>query len=411
MKIDVIIIGIGRVGLPLGLSLSKNGVKCIGVDIDKYTIDSVNNKEMPFMEKGYDEIIKDVDFKATSDYRLIAKASNIIITVGTPLLQHIEIDLSYIKEVINNIIPHLQKYQNIILRSTVAPETTAFIKKYIEKETEFKIGKDLYLSFCPERIAEGKALKELEQLPQIIGSEDDVSFKKAKDVFKNLTKEIFQVTYNEAELVKLFCNVSRYMQFSTVNYLAIIAESYSCDIHKLLTIINTDYPRPIYGKVGATAGTCLRKDWGMINEDIPYADLLLSAYKINEYIPRFLVKQTKLHIDTFEDKEVAILGYAFKKDCDDIRDSLSPKLVRYLEREVPKKIYINDPHVTSKFENDYANESVKKFIQTVDVVYLFINHEVYKKSFEKIYSMVKKDCLFIDLWNVSGRNKIFFRKG
>jgi len=405
MEYDAVIIGTGRVGLPLGLSLAKNGLKVTGIDINEEMIEKVNNKEMPFKEKGYEEVIKKVNFEISSSYLVIKNCKNIIITVGTPLAQHIEIDLQFIKNVINKLIQFLEPNHNIILRSTIAPNTTEYIKNYIEKETDFIVGKDIFLSFCPERIAEGKALEELEKLPQIIGAYDNESFNRAKNVFKVLVKDIIQVTPIEAELIKLFCNATRYMQFSVVNYLAIIADNFNTDIHKLLEIINKDYPRPIYGKVGFCAGTCLRKDYGMLNEYVPYSDMLISAYKINEFMPKFLVDSTKKYTE-IKNKNVAVLGYAFKRNSDDTRDSLSPKLVRYLEREVPQNIYINDPYV-STLEN---NIGIKDFINKTDIVYIVVNHDLYEKYFDNIYDSAKKETLFVDLWNVSKKNKIFFTK-
>lgn len=215
---------------------------------------------MPFLEDSYDEIIKKNDFKIYDNYEVVAKTKNIIITVGTPLQHHIETNLDHIKNVLKSISPFLKKGHNIILRSTVTMGTTDYVKKTIQKETNLKVGKEIFVSFCPERIAEGKAFSELQSLPQIIGADEDIAFDNSKNVFKVLTKEIIRTNIKEAELIKLFCNISRYMQFSVVNYLAIVSETYKCDIHKLLNIINKDYPRPIHGNVGFTAGTCLRKD-------------------------------------------------------------------------------------------------------------------------------------------------------
>jgi UDP-N-acetyl-D-mannosaminuronic acid dehydrogenase len=129
---DVGVIGIGRVGLPLALSLCSKGLKVLGLDINNDIIDKVNHKIMPFKEEGYDEILGRVDFKASNDIADVKDAENIIITVGTPLLAHIETDLSQLKKVLNSIKPHIAKGHNIILRSTVAPRTTEFVKKYLE---------------------------------------------------------------------------------------------------------------------------------------------------------------------------------------------------------------------------------------------------------------------------------------
>lgn len=133
----------------------------------------------------------------------------------------------------------------------------------------------------------------------------------------------------------------------------------------------------------------------MINETIPYADMLISAYKVNEFMPKFLIDTAKEIIGTFENKVVGVLGYTFKMDSDDIRDSLTPKLIRYIEREVPKEIFINEPNL--KDCSDFKNSALIKFIGEVDIVFITMNHSVYKKYFDKLYKSTKSGCLFIDL--------------
>lgn len=405
---NIAIIGTGRVGLPLALFFGDIGWNVFGIDKDKNIRNQVNRKVMPFEENGCQELLNRSNLKIHKKYNIIKDADVIIITVGTPLLQHVETDLQYIKEVFNSIKSHIKKGHTIILRSTVAPHTSEFIKKYLEKETPWIVGEDIFLSFCPERLAEGKALKELQTLPQIIGADDDLSFEKARKVFETSGIEIIRTTTIEAELTKLFCNISRYMQFSVVNYLAIIAENYNCDIHNILNIINKDYPRPIYGTVGLCAGTCLRKDWGMINESIPYADMLMSAYKMNEFMPKFLIEEVKHYIGDYTNKKIGILGYTFKKDSDDVRDSLVPKFIRYLEREVPDKIYVNDFHV--KNIDDGISKLKVEFMEDIDVLFILINHSEYENNFGSYCELLKDDCLIVDLWNVSGRNKLIYRK-
>lgn len=406
---DVAVIGIGRVGLPLGLSLSLKGLNVIGLDINKNIINSVNNKIMPFKEEGYDEVIKKVNFIATDDMSLVYNSENIVITVGTPLLEHIETDLSQIKKVMSSITDYIRKGHNIILRSTVAPKTTEFVKKYLEQKTHFRVGRDIFLSFCPERIAEGKAFHELEQLPQIIGSEDEQSARRAESVFSKLTKDIFHTDYTSAELVKLFNNISRYIHFAVSNQFALIADNFDTNIYDIINMANYKYPRGIISKPGFTAGTCLRKDFGMINELVPYTDLLLSAWKVNEYVPKFLVENLKRRID-INNKNIAILGYSFKNDTDDIRDSLVPKLIRYLEREVPAQIKIHDPYLPKKIDELYVNSSLKEALQDADVVYIATNHKQFKENFNSIVEDCGRGCWFVDLWNVGDSGKIFFKK-
>jgi len=407
-RYDVAIIGTGRVGLPLGLLFAEKGLRCIGIDRNKELIDSINRKEMPFGEPEFEKIIKRVDFTVHTDFSEIASVKNIIITVGTPLLQHMESDLSQINAVVNQIVPYIQKEQVLILRSTVSPKTTLYIKDIIEERTDFRIGKDFYLAFCPERIVEGRAYEELTSLPQIIGAEDEGSYQNARALFLHLTSDILKTTYISAELAKLYCNINRYMSFAVANYFAYIADHFNQDIYSILYLINYNYPRGRVVSPGFTAGTCLRKDFGMLNEVIPYSDMFISAWKVNEYMPKFLVESMVKHIP-IKGKRVAVLGYTFKRDVDDIRDSLVPKLLRYLEREVPNEIRLHDPHLDG-IDEVYTNYRLFDAIHDADIVYIGINHTKFFEEREFILNHTKGDCYFSDIWNVLGTDKIVFQK-
>ncbi|HQL35240.1 MAG TPA: nucleotide sugar dehydrogenase [Bacillota bacterium] len=408
-KYDIAVLGIGRVGLPLGLSLAKEGFKVIGIDINKDVVDKVNRKIMPFEEAGYEELIKHVDFSATSVISEVQNSENIIITVGTPLLSHIETDLSQITRVLESMVPYIRGGHNIILRSTVAPKTTEFVKKYLEQKTCFIVGQTIFLTFCPERIAEGKALKELKELPQIIGSEDPKSAKKAEEIFKRLTGDIMHTTFISAELVKLFNNISRYIHFAVSNQFSIIADNFGQNIYEIIEMANYKYPRGIIAKPGFTAGTCLRKDFGMINETIPYTDLLLSAWKINEFMPKFMVDNLQKRVEIYN-KNVAVLGYSFKNDTDDTRDSLTPKLIRYIEREMPLEVRIHDPYLPEVIDCRYKNHSLDDAIEKADIIYIATNHRQFKEQKDYIISKISAGCWIVDLWNVFGAGKTFFKK-
>tara|TARA_B100000401_G_scaffold431344_1_gene367287 strand:- start:1327 stop:2559 length:1233 start_codon:yes stop_codon:yes gene_type:complete len=403
------VIGIGRVGLPLALSLNKNGVSTIGFDINQEIVDCVNKKKMPFNEEGYDEIIKKLDFFATTDLSRIKEVENIIITVGTPLLAHIETDLTQINIVLKSITDYLEPNHNLILRSTVAPKTTNYIKRYIETNTNFKIGKNIFLSFCPERIAEGKALKELESLPQVIGSEDKLSAQMAEDIFCNLSSKIFHTNYVSAELVKLFNNTYRYINFSISNQFAMIAEDFDASIYDIIEMTNTDYPRGQIPSPGLTAGTCLRKDFGMINETSSYSDLLLNSWKVNEFIPKFLVQNILKEKEIFG-KKIGVLGYSFKMDTDDTRDSLVPKMIRYIEREVPEKVFIHEPCIEGLLDKRYENSALNEVLENCEIIFIALNHSIFKENINDIINRSKNNCVFVDFWNISGKNKIVFTK-
>ncbi len=412
---DVCIVGTGRVGLPLALSLIESGLKVTGVDLDENLRNSVNGGKMPFHEPGYDELVasKQLEIQPKPD-DAVPNSAAVIVTVGTPLHNHIETDLSQIQRVLAGLGEHFRKGQLIILRSTVAPGTTSYVKKWIERNTDFTIGKDLYLSFCPERIAEGVAYSELRSLPQICGAEDDTSRDMAGELFANLAPEIMKTNFITAELVKLFNNISRYINFAVANQFALIADNFGANIYETRRLANHDYPRCNLAMPGFTAGTCLRKDFGMINEWSPYPDMLLSAWKMNEFTPAMLVdqlmKRTKIH-----DSKVAVLGFTFKQDTDDIRDSLVPKLCRYIERQLPMELRVTDHHLPDPIIEPSAAEPIKNWavsdaLDGVDCVFVATNHTGYK---DVLVELGKKhpEAWVADIWNVGGTDQIYYQAG
>jgi UDP-N-acetyl-D-mannosaminuronic acid dehydrogenase len=389
--------------------MCEAGLSVIGVDRDRSRAEKVNKKQMPFQETGCGDLIKKVDFRVFEDLDKIEECADIIITVGTPLLAHIETDLSQVSQVVSRVCRHLKPGHNLILRSTVAPGTTEYVKKYIERETALTVGRDIFLSFCPERIAEGQALSEIHTLPQIIGCHDETSFARASQIFSRLTADIFKTDYISAELVKLFNNISRYIHFAVANQFMMIAENFGANIYDILQMANHKYPRGILAQPGFTAGTCLRKDFGMLNEYNPYSDLMLSAWKINEFLPKFLVENITGRT-AITGKNVAVLGYAFKMDTDDPRDSLVPKMIRYIAREVPASIALHDPCMPGLIDGRFENRRLDDIIPPADVIFIGANHSVFKNNFAHILNLAKPGAYFADIWNVSQTKKIIFQK-
>jgi UDP-N-acetyl-D-mannosaminuronic acid dehydrogenase len=412
-EFDVCIIGTGRVGLPLALSFIESGMSVVGVDLDPRLREQVNLGRMPFHEPGYDDLVAQRKLIVHPTPEVVSRSAHVIITVGTPLHTHIETDLSQVRRVLESLSPHLRAGQLVCLRSTVAPGTTAFCKKWIERHTALRIGTDLLLAFCPERIAEGKAYEELRTLPQIIGTEDGNSAEAAAALFSKLAPEIMPTDFVSAELVKLFNNIARYVHFAVANQFALVADTFGANIYEIRRLANHEYPRSNIASPGFTAGTCLRKDFGMLNEWSPYPDMLLSAWKMNEYIPSFLVKHL-MQRAPLHDRVVAVLGYTFKKDTDDTRDSLAPKLVRYIERELPAEVRISDHHLGDPI-GDAGNGILKNWpadaaLAGADCVFVATNHTGYREALLAL-AKTRPDAWVADIWNVGGANKIFYQAG
>jgi UDP-N-acetyl-D-mannosaminuronic acid dehydrogenase len=410
----VAVIGTGRVGLPLALSLIDSGVSVLGVDLDERVRRAVNvERVMPFAEPGYDELVRSGKLTITPNIRDAADCDYFIVTVGTPLLPHIETDLSHVTAVVSSLCQFLSAGQTVILRSTTAPRTTAYVAALIERDTHLKVGRDVMLACCPERIVEGNAREELKTLPQIVGAQDARSAQAAERLFRALGVETLHCNYATAELVKLFCNVSRYAYFGVVNALAMMALDQGAEPHEVIALANHEYPRKMHGNPGFTAGTCLRKDFGMLAETYWSGNFLTEMWRVNESLPKYLVDLARRRYGSLQGRRVAVLGYTFKRDADDIRDSLAAKLVRYLHREAPANIIISDPFITADRIEPLPGIEFTSDLETAlagaDFVFIATNHSLYAQHGQKIVdAALHHGARIVDIWNVCGQDRVAF---
>jgi len=219
---DVCVVGgCGHVGLPFALVLADSGLKIAVQDLDEAKVQQVMSGHMPFMENGAQEILERVignNLWAKNDPSQISNSRYVVVVIGTPVDRHLNPNFADINDFFNTISPYLVDNQHIILRSTVYPGTTEKVKSILDSA-----GKRLSITFCPERIAQGKAIEELKVLPQIVSGFDDRSIREASELFSRINDDIVVLTPIEAELAKLFTNSWRYIQFATANQFFMIA--------------------------------------------------------------------------------------------------------------------------------------------------------------------------------------------
>lgn len=400
------VLGIGRVGLPLCLILAEEGYKVFGIDVREDYVQKIARAEMPFMEENAAELLKrhvNKNFFPTTDTEKVKESEYIVLTLGTPVDEHLNPDYRQIDSAIRDLTKQLKKGQTIILRSTVAPGTTEHLKDIIEKETGIIIGKEIFLAFCPERIAQGKAIEETKEIPQIIGGIDAESTKRAAEFFKPFTREQIETDARSAELAKIFTNMYRYVNFSIANEFMILAEEHQRDIHEIIHLINHNYKRGGVKQPGYTAGPCLYKDGFFLINTMPFNELISVSWKINETTPLYLLKKVKERME-LKNKRVALLGMSFKADNDDTRNSLSFKIKKALAME-NAAVECHDPYV-----QEFNGKRVEEVLRGAELVIIAMNHSPYKKlSLEKIKGLVKKNCIVCDVWNMFGKNKIIYK--
>jgi UDP-N-acetyl-D-mannosaminuronic acid dehydrogenase len=403
---DVSVVGLGRVGLPLALSLADRGLQVLGIDNDPSRLEAVRAGRMPFEETGGQQLLD----RAHADGRLdlstrvtdAARARHIVITLGTPSFSHIEIDMRDIRSALDDLLGVLTAGQSLVLRSTVAPGTTEFVAGYLAKHRGFDVGEDLFVAHAPERIAAGRFIEEIDTLPCIIGGVGARSGEVVAELFGAFRAPIVQTTPVQAELAKIWTNILRYTNFALPNLLMMDCERHSANVFEVIDLINRDYPRGGIAQPGLTAGTCLRKDFAFSEERSAAPGMLLAVSRVNESVPLFLLEGAKRRLGALANRKVAVLGLAFKADTDDERDSLSHKLIRLLERELAD-VVVHDPHVPT------PTVSMAEALEGADAVFVATNHSGFRdpRTLSTIAERAAADCLVVDPWNCWGAAQVF----
>lgn len=388
---DICIVGgCGHVGLPLGLAFADKGKRVALFDINESSINKVNKGEMPFLENGADELLKDVlkakRLQATSNAKVIRESKAIVLVIGTPVDEHLNPKIEDIIKAVKQIEEYLSDNQLLVLRSTLYPGVTDKVHKYL-----WKNGIHTKVAFCPERIAEGHALTELYELPQIVAGSTEAASQEAKTLFLALANKVIIVNPLEAELAKLFTNTWRYINFAISNQFYMMANSHGLDFYKIFSTMTEDYPRlKNFSKAGLAAGPCLFKDTMQLAAFSGNNFMLgHSAMLINEGLPDFVVEAMLKKFD-LEHRTVAILGMAFKGNNDDPRESLSYKFWKRLKIEAGA-VLCHDPYI-----NDPRFSTIEEVRSRADIILLAAPHSVYADE-----NWEGKDL--VDIWNFYGK--------
>jgi UDP-N-acetyl-D-mannosaminuronic acid dehydrogenase len=402
MNHDVAIVGLGRVGLPLALCFADHGLRVLGVDNNEELLAELRARRMPFRETGAQELLERAELTLSDAIADAAQATHIVITLGTPSFSHIEIDISQIRQALDELTGALRAGQSLILRSTIAPGTTDYVAAYLRRHTALAVGSEIHVAHAPERIAAGRFVEEIHSLPCIVGGVSTASGEVVGRLFSVFGAPIVQTTPVQAELAKIWTNILRYTNFALPNLLMMDCEQYGANVFDVIELINRDYPRGGIAKPGFTAGTCLRKDFAFSEERSNAPGMLLAVSRVNESVPLFLIRGLIRRIGALEGRRVCVLGLAFKADTDDERDSLSHKLVRLLERELAE-VAVHDPLVPG------STLSFEDALRGADAVIVATNHSVFRSAdaLGQIVAWGGAECLVVDPWDCWGSGQLF----
>jgi UDP-N-acetyl-D-mannosaminuronic acid dehydrogenase len=357
------------------VAFADRGARVISYDINAEAIDEVNAGRLPFHEPAAELPLRRVTgagrLVASADPAVVAAAEHVIVVVSGDPVAALACCSGQFRD-----------GQILILRSTVAPGTTAAAEKIVAR-----LGIDMDVAFCPERIAEGMAMAELHELPQIIASRSASGLERASELFSMLTAELVLMTIEEAELAKLFSNAWRYIKFAAANQFYMIASDLGLDYERIRQGVILDYPRASdLAKAGLAAGPCLLTDTSGLARANAGFTLGRAAIAVNQGLPGYLVSRLELAYD-LPAMTVGVLGMAFKGGSDDTRSSLAYLLADLLAARA-REVLCTDPLVSS----DPDLVPLDDVLSQADLLVIAAPHPQYRD--------LRTSTPIVDIWNL-----------
>jgi len=400
------VIGLGYVGLPLAVEKAKAGYKTIGFDIQKEKVDMVNkgiNYIGDVVNEDLEEIVTKGLLSATTDFAEVANADVVCICVPTPLDDHQQPDISYVKSSTESILPYLHKDMLIVLESTTYPGTTEELLKPILESTGLKCGEDFYLAFSPERVDPGNIFYKTKNTPKVVGGVT----KKCTDLAALLYESILEAPIHKvsspaiAEMEKILENTYRNVNIGLVNELAILSHKMGINFWEVVDAAKTKpygfqafYPGPGLG------GHCIPLDpyylsW-KAREYGFHTSMIESSMMINDRMPEYVAERASKILNRFKKSvngsNILIIGVAYKQDIDDYRESPALEVIDELEK-LNSNIQYYDPFISKymhngKTKSGLSNLDIEK-LKRLDLVIVTAAHT------NVDYNFIQKHSLYI----------------
>lgn len=386
------VVGLGYVGLPLAIEFANKGYKVIGIDLLDEKVKQLKLGKSYIMDVKSEDVAKNIkngNFIPTTDYSAVRKMDAVSIAVPTPLQKSKDPDVSYITNAMNGIRKHLHKDMMIVLESTTYPGTTReLIADEVEKEG-YRAGKDIFVAFSPERVDPGNPKYNTKNTPKVIGGITPLDTKIAVELYGKVIEKVVAVdTPEEAEMVKLLENTFRAVNIGLVNELAIMCHRMGIDIWNVINAAATKpfgfmpfYPGPGIG------GHCIPLDpmylsWKAKMFDYYNRFIELSS-DVNTNMPRFVLGKVAEIMNrkkkALNGSKILIMGVAYKKDIDDLRESPALEVYKLLTEDGAKVEFI-DPLTTSFFDEKSGKRvlGIKKMtakkLSSFDLAILLTDH-------------------------------------
>ena len=374
---SVCVLGLGYIGLPTASILATNGFKVVGVDVNEKVLDKVRQGEPHIKEPGLKTLVE----AAVRSGNLVVRsrpepADAFIIAVPTPVTADKKADLGFVKAAAESILPILCAGNLVVLESTCPPGTTKGFLLPILAQSGLKVGEELYVAYCPERVLPGKILKELVENDRVIGGINLESAEKARQLYSTFVEgEILLTDATTAEMVKLMENTYRDVNIALANEFALICEELGIDVWEAIELANRHPRVHIHNPGPGVGGHCIPIDPWFIVEKAPHrARLIKLSREINDHQPYHVLDIILQLTKGVSSPKVAILGVSYKGNVDDTRESPALVLIQLL-KEQGYSVAAHDPYVQ---EFEYELVSIEEAFRGADCAVVMADHDQYR---------------------------------
>lgn len=381
---EVVMVGLGYIGLPTAALIAQGKTKVLGVDINKNVVDTVNRGEIHIVEPSLAEsVAKAVHTGFLKAATTPLKANTYLIVVPTPFKDKNEPDISFVQAATKAIIPLLKKGDLYIIESTSPVGTTEKMEDFIYKERP-DLKSKLYIAYCPERVLPGNVMHELVHNDRVIGGVDDTSTNKAVDFYSKYVKgELHKTNARTAEMCKLVENSSRDVQIAFANELSLICDKANINVWELINLANK-HPRVNILQPGCgVGGHCIAVDPYFIVSDYPMESKIIgTAREVNNYKSFWCAEKVqniklKFELEHGRKPKIAIMGLAFKPNIDDLRESPAKYIAqRVLQNANNEEYFIVEPNIEE--HNVFKLTEYKAAFEAADIIVFLVAHKEFR---------------------------------
>ena len=390
--VKVAVIGLGYVGVPLAAAVAATGATVVGVDIDRTKVEAVNAGRSPLRgrEPGLNDLVKQQvaarRLRASLDPSEAAAADVVAVCVETPIEPSTR-DPSHraLKAALSSIGPFLKDGALVTIESTLAPGTMeGVVRPTLERASKMKVGRDVHLVHCPERLTTGKLLHHLTELPRVLGANEPVALRKGLAFYRRFVRaELHSTDWTTAEVVKTAENAYWDVQIAFANEVALISEELGVDAFRVRDLVNTCPYRMMLVPGAGVGGHCIPKDpWLLVSPAVQTKpELIPTARAVNDFMPRRMARLVEEGLAAsgrrIKGARVAVLGFAYRENTEDVRNTPAKPFIRELRRR-GAEVVIHDPYARS--ERGYRIvRDLTAAAKGADALALVTAHDAYRK--------------------------------